>query len=81
MKFKVGDKVRIPTTKSVYGEIETSSIIANAKTKGQDWLVISSIQDDGVYVLNYRKKNFVSGDYFALSDLIHYKNTWKGKLQ
>ena len=81
MTFKVGDKVRIPTTKSVFGNMETSSIIADAKTKRQDWLVISAIQDDGVYILNYMENDIISGDYFALSDLIHYKNTWKGRLQ
>ena len=66
-KFKVGDKVKLPLTKSVGEPYETSNAISTAIDKGQKYLYVVKIYpgDDRID-LWYQPKN--SGDYFSISE-------------
>jgi len=61
--FKVGDKVKIPLTKSLGDSYGKSNSIQQAKQLGQDFLYVGAgIDSDGVIVLNY--ENEPTGDFF-----------------
>jgi len=65
--FKVGDKVKIPLTKSVGDRYGNSNAISTAIDKGQKYLYVVKIYpgDDRID-LWYQPKN--SGDYFSISE-------------
>lgn len=71
-KFVVGCKVKIPKTKTAGGNILTSVNIKEAKEKGQDYLFLTEIDEDGYYVLA-AIDNKGRGDFFALEDLELYE--------
>lgn len=74
-QFKVGDKVKLPKTKSAGGSLP-SSVIRRAKEKNQDYLYIKDIRTEyakTLYVLVEKKDNTYGGDYFLLQDLEAYE--------
>ena len=79
-EFKVGDKVKIPKTKSKGCSLSSSHVIDRAKIRNQDYLFIIRIDEcselkDNTYVLDWRYDgiNNIGGDHFAKSDLEHYE--------
>jgi transcription antitermination factor NusG len=75
-EFKIGDKVKIPLTKSAGDSIYGSEIIKKAKEKGQDFLYITNIYEatllkPKVYVLDSSLSD--TGDYYLEQDLITYE--------
>lgn len=68
-KFKVGDYVKIPKTKSVGDKYERSSILTRAREKNQDYLIIT-----GVESYYYKADTTLShtGDFFLEQDLEFY---------
>ena len=77
--FKVGDKVKIPKTKSRGCSLSSSHIVDKAKRENQDYLFIIRIDEcyaikGDTYVLHWRYNgdNF-GGDYYVKSDLEHYE--------
>lgn len=71
-EFKVGDKVKLPKTKSIGEYYSASTVINNAKYRKQDFLYIKKILGDE-YTLNVKMDVYTNGDYFALSDLELYE--------
>jgi hypothetical protein len=71
--LSVGDKVKIPKTKSCigYGSVEESSEIKRAKEIGQDYLYYAGERDFKL-MLNHVSEDF-TGDYFTLEDIELYK--------
>jgi hypothetical protein len=68
--LSVGDKVKIPKTKSVGESIESSGSIICAKSVGQDYLYYTG-EEDGVLILrNVFEEG--EGDFFALADIELY---------
>lgn len=63
--IKVGDKVKIPLTKSSGSLIEDSKVIQRAKSKGQNFLYVSKINEDYVILNDHESQGM--GDYFSLS--------------
>jgi hypothetical protein len=75
-EFKIGDKVKIPLTKSAGDSIYGSEIIKKAKEKGQDFLYITNIYEANllkpkVYILDSYLSD--TGDYYLEQDLITYE--------
>jgi hypothetical protein len=71
--ISVGDKVKIPKTKSVGDSIEKSNNIAIARSDRQDYLYYKG-EKDGKLVLNCSSEDiYGSGDYFTLEDIELYK--------
>lgn len=84
-KFKVGDKVRLPKTKSVFSRREDSGQLRKAVFNKLDCLYIVKLVCSGnidypyghikgnplVYILSVNSKSN-SGDYFLEEDLEHY---------
>lgn len=68
--LSVGDKVKIPKTKSVGSSIDDSRNTIIAKSDGQDYLYYAG-EEDGKLLLN---KEFVEdrGDFFTLEDIELY---------
>lgn len=79
MEFNKGDKVKIPTTKSVGMSIKESGVIEEASDRGQDYLYVTGFsQISGAYILDVSKDatdslSNASGDYFLESDLVPYE--------
>ena len=77
--FKVGDKVKIPKTKSTGCPLSSSHVVARAKEENQDYLFIISIgKYAGIkgdnYVLHWKDDGINSeGEYYTKSDLEHYE--------
>lgn len=71
--LKVGMKVKIPKTKSVYGPISTSIIIKKALKDNQDYLYFAGIEEDDGYILLDNEKNTHHGDFFLLQDIELYE--------
>lgn len=76
-KFKVGDYVKIPKTKSIESRIHDSGVIAEAKAKNQDYLVVTIVNDD-YYALDLRLTE--SGDSFLEEDLEFYSASHLGMI-
>lgn len=78
MKFRKGDRVYIPTTKSVegWGGIETSISVANAIENKCKFMYVNGFDsEENAYMVDWfydNSENSSSGDYFAESDLIKY---------
>lgn len=70
--IKIGDKVKIPKTKSVWGNLESSVCVRDAKKNGQDFMYVRSIKNDGRIAVADSKERGVGGDYFLESDLELY---------
>lgn len=71
-KFKVGDKVKIPTTNGFGIDLALSIQIEKAKNDGQDYLLIRRIDFEGDYVLT-AQNNFLNGELFKEEDLELYE--------
>lgn len=68
--LSVGDKVKIPQTKSVGESINESGAIEAAKRKNQDYLYFNGMKSNWL-MLSSNPQNG-SGDYFSLSDVELY---------
>jgi hypothetical protein len=68
--FKVGDKV-VPISKSVLGSLDSSIAWRVANKKGQKYLFVIRIANDGDIICWY-EDSAAGGDYFRPSDLIPY---------
>lgn len=68
-KFKVGDYVKIPKTKSIEDSLEISSVVNEAKAKNQDYLVVTMVRED-YYVVDTKLTQ--NGDFFLEEDLELY---------
>lgn len=68
--LSVGDKVKIPQTKSVGETITESEAIAAAKRKNQDYLYFNGMYVDLLMLSSNPETG--SGDYFSLSDVELY---------
>ena len=86
MKLKIGDKVRLPTTK--YGRRITdidgdnySSIVSAAIRKKQDYLYFTGMSRQGYYVLDDSLSRIMEGDYFIKEDIVLYKLSLKEILE
>jgi len=74
-EFKVGDKVKLPKTKSAGDPISSSGAIRRARENRQDYLYVVVKSDrNGRYVLR-EELSENSGDYFLLKDLELYEET------
>lgn len=76
-KFKVGDYVKIPKTKSIESRLHDSGVVAEAKAKNQDYLIVTIVNDD-YYVLDLKLTE--SGDYFLEEDLEFYSASHLGMI-
>lgn len=76
-KFKVGDYVKIPKTKSIEGTIVDSNVVAEAIARNQDYLVVTMVNED-YYVADLKLTN--SGDYFLEQDLEFYSTGHLGMI-
>ena len=76
-KFKVGDYVKIPKTKSIEGTIVDSNVVAEAIARNQDYLVVTMVNED-YYVADLKLTN--SGDYFLEEDLEFYSASHLGMI-
>lgn len=79
-EFKVGDKVKIPKTKSKGCSYRSSHVIYKAKRENQDYLFIIRIDEcselkGSTYVLDRRYDGImdIGGEHFTKSDLEHYE--------
>lgn len=69
-ELKVGDKV-VPVSKSVWGNLESSTSWKIAKHLNQPFLFVTGFEDSpNAIICDYVLED--SGDYFLESDLIHY---------
>ncbi len=86
MKFKVGDKVKLPKQKSIYGYLGGSVVYRKAIKNNQDYMYINEIVFDDVFAPKYEyfytvgnkmynkdEDEIPSGDYFAEEDLELYE--------
>jgi hypothetical protein len=71
--LKVGTKVKIPKTKSVYGSVSESIIIKKALKDNQDYLYFAGIDKEDGYILLNNEKNTLDGDFFLLQDIELYE--------
>jgi hypothetical protein len=69
-KFKIGDKVKIPKTKSIGDSIDHSSIIFHVKKRQINYLIIKDIVGE-TYILNVNDDS-EGGDWFRKEDLELY---------
>ena len=79
MKFKVGDKVKIPLTKSAPGwdtDVSRSSVVKKAKELNQPYLFVREVGSE-IFVLSELSDG--KGDYFHINDLVPYStvNTYE----
>jgi len=70
MKFKIGDKIRIPKTKSIGDDIKNSIAIKMAKEKKQNFLYFNGISGERFLLHCFFELN--NGDFFSESDLEIY---------
>lgn len=68
-RFKIGDKVKIPTRKSTGKYLEWSDVVKSA-IQGKRYLVIKGIRANGIHVVAHDRHH--SGDFFLESDLEPY---------
>lgn len=68
--MKIGDKVRIPTTKSVGVSWGNSIVIKTALDKGQSYLYLTEVEED-VCFLSTKEEGF-GYEQFLLSELEKY---------
>lgn len=79
-EFKVGDKVKLPKTKTAmyWDGIDRSGVIKKAKELNQDYLFINKIYHEthgDEYVLDTTSK-IGGGDIFSINDLEHYEEKY-----
>ena len=72
MKFKVGDKVKIPKTKSFGSKIEDSNIIEKVLKENLNCLFVTKIDSDCYSIATAYNKDVIDGDWFAKDDLELY---------
>lgn len=72
--LKVGMKVKIPKTKSVYEPISTSIIIKRALEANQDYLYFAGIDKEYGYIILDNEKNTSGGDFFLIEDIELYED-------
>lgn len=70
IKLKIGDKVKIPKTKSTGVPFEHSYMVTAAKSMGQDFLYFKN-KDEYVYSLGVSMSG-ISGDHFTIDDIELY---------
>lgn len=70
IKLKIGDKVKIPKTKSIEVPLKYSSMVKTAKSIGQDFLYFKR-KDDYVYTLGVSMGG-IAGDHFTIDDIELY---------
>ncbi len=78
--LSVGDKVKIPKTKSVGDSIEDSNVIKDAIRNGIDYLYYTGATIDGRLMLNDKDK-LLTGDYFRLEDVELYEKENKMEIK
>jgi hypothetical protein len=71
-KFKVGDKVKIPTTNAFGIDLSLSIQIEKARNEGQDYLYVRRIDFEGDYVLTAQIYG-INGELFKEEDLVAYE--------
>jgi hypothetical protein len=71
--LKVGMKVKIPKTKSVWGPVSESIIIKKALKDNQDYLYFAGIDKEEGYIILDHEKNTHNGDFFLLQDIELYE--------
>lgn len=71
-EFKVGDKVKIPTTNAFGIDLSLSEQIEKAKNDGQDYLYVRRIDFEGDYVLTAQIYG-INGELFKEEDLELYE--------
>lgn len=69
IKLKIGDKVKIPKTKSTGVPLGHSNMVAAAKSMGQDFLYIK--RKDDIYSLGVSMDG-IAGDHFTIDDIELY---------
>lgn len=78
--LSVGDKVKIPKTKSTFLSIEDSIVIKRAISEGQDYLYYAGDTIDGILMFN-DEAEMPSGDYFTLEDVELYEKENKMEIK
>lgn len=71
--LKVGMKVKIPKTKSVWGPVSGSCTIKKALENNQDYLYFTGIDEKDGYILLDNEKDTSSGDFFLPQDIELYE--------
>jgi hypothetical protein len=71
-KFKVGDKVKIPTTNAFGIDLALSPQIEKARNDNQDYLYVRRIDFEGDYVLTAQIYG-INGELFKEEDLVAYE--------
>ena len=69
IKLKIGDKVKIPKTKSTGVPLGHSNMVITAKSMGQDFLYIK--RKDDIYSLGVSMDG-IAGDHFTIDDIELY---------
>lgn len=73
-EIRRGDKVCVPRTKSVYGSHANSSVIKEARCRGQNFLYFVGYRREGsVMCLNYFNSAIDGGDYFSTDEVFAFK--------
>lgn len=70
IKLKIGDKVKIPKTKSIGVPLGHSTMVITAKSMGQDFLYFKN-KDGYVYTLGVIMDG-IAGDHFTIDDIELY---------
>ena len=71
IKLKIGDKVKIPKTKSTGAPLGHSNMVTAAKSMGQDFLYFKN-KDGYVYSLGVSMDG-IAGDHFTIDDIELYE--------
>lgn len=69
-EFKVGDKVKIPKTKSTGYSLQNSIVVREAMKNNQSFLYITKVQD---WRFGLNNTLLGTGDWFSLKDLEYYE--------
>ena len=69
IKLKIGDKVKIPKTKSTGVPLGRSNMVITAKSMGQDFLYFK--RKDDIYTLGVSMDG-IAGDHFTIDDIELY---------
>ncbi len=72
--LKIGMKVKIPKTKSVWGPVSESSSIIEALKRNQNYLYFAGIDKEEGYIILDHEKNTHNGDFFLLQDIELYED-------
>lgn len=71
-KLRIGEKVRIPNTKSICGSIDSSVIVRQAKLQNQDFLYFAGYRDSGEIACLHYAIDGDGGDYFSPKEVFRY---------